>query len=103
MLPCGTSHVCACVLFALWSVNKIKDCKLSKLHFIYRSVEVSTNGPAVTLLLTNNTNGLRYSIDLTPVIKDESWPEDADEWKSRSRRGITNKTLLFLLFQTWRA
>lgn len=65
---------------------------------------MSTNGPAITLLLTNNRNRRRYSIDLTPVIKDKSWPEDADEWKSRSRGGITNKTLLFLLFQlTWRA
>ncbi|XP_029192123.2 protein mab-21-like 2 [Acropora millepora] len=57
-------------------------------------VEVSSNGPAVTLLLTNNRNGRRYSIDLTPVIKDKSWPEDADEWKSRSRGGWPNQSLV---------
>ncbi|XP_067043837.1 cyclic GMP-AMP synthase-like receptor 1 isoform X2 [Acropora muricata] len=57
-------------------------------------VEVSSNGPAVTLLLTNNRNGRKYSIDLTPVIKDKTWPEDADEWKSRSRGGWPNQNLV---------
>ncbi|XP_015767425.1 PREDICTED: protein mab-21-like 2 [Acropora digitifera] len=60
-----------------------------------RFVEVSSNGPAVTLILTNNRNRRRYSIDLTPVIKDKSWPEDADEWKSRSSRaGWPNQSLV---------
>ncbi|XP_068671833.1 cyclic GMP-AMP synthase-like receptor 1 [Montipora foliosa] len=56
----------------------------------------SPHGPAVTLIITNRMNGRVYSIDLTLVvaIKDKSWPEDADEWKERSRRGWPNQNLV---------
>ena len=46
-----------------------------------------SQGPAVTLIMTNNKTGRKYSIDLTLAIKDKSWPDDADEWKTRSRNG----------------
>ena len=49
--------------------------------------DVTCHGPAFTLKITN-TNGRVYSIDLTLVIKDKSWPEDAEEWKRRDRKGI---------------
>ena len=45
------------------------------------------HGPAVTLEITNNRNGKVYSVDLTLGIKDKSWPEDADEWRTRNRQG----------------
>ena len=46
-----------------------------------------SEGPAVTLKIINHWNGKVYSVDLTLAIKDKSWPEDADEWKTRVRRG----------------
>ncbi|XP_068671823.1 cyclic GMP-AMP synthase-like receptor 1 isoform X1 [Montipora foliosa] len=52
-----------------------------------RFVEVRSQGPVVTLIITNRMNGRKYSIDLTLAIKDKSWPEDADEWRGRPRRG----------------
>ena len=62
-----------------------------KCHLIHRFVKVRSHGPAVTLTLTNYIDEKSYSIDLVPAIKDKTWPEDADEWKARSRRG-TRKT-----------
>ncbi|XP_068762759.1 cyclic GMP-AMP synthase-like receptor 1 isoform X2 [Montipora capricornis] len=59
-----------------------------------RFVEVRSQGPAVTLIITNRMNGRKYSIDLTLAIKDKSWPEDADEWKGRPRRGWPNQNLV---------
>ncbi|XP_068727274.1 uncharacterized protein [Montipora capricornis] len=59
-----------------------------------RFVEVRSQGPAVTLIITNRMNGRKYSIDLTLAIKDKWWPEDADEWKGRSRRGWPNQDLV---------
>ena len=54
---------------------------------IFSFVEVRSQGPAVTLKIKRN--GREYiSIDLTLAIKDKSWPEDADEWKTRHRNGI---------------
>ena len=32
-------------------------------------------------------NGREYSVDLTLAIKDNTWPEDADEWSTRGRNG----------------
>ena len=61
---------------------------------ICRFVEVSSHGPAVTLLLTNSSDGKTYSIDLVPAIKDNSWPEDAIEWITRPRRGTRKGSLL---------
>ncbi|XP_031548635.1 protein mab-21-like 2 [Actinia tenebrosa] len=46
-------------------------------------IEVKSSGPAVTLKITVGCK--MYSIDLTLAIKDESWPDDADEWKTRHR------------------
>ena len=40
----------------------------------------------MTLKITRN--GKEYSIDLTLAIKDNSWPEDAEEWRTRHRNGI---------------
>ena len=41
----------------------------------------------MTLKITNRDNGREYSVDLTLAIKDKSWPEDAEEWKTRHRTG----------------
>ena len=51
---------------------------------LFRNVNVISQGPAVTLKITN-MNGREYSVDLTLAIRDKSWPEDAEEWRSRSR------------------
>ena len=69
---------------------KLETCSPFKCHLMCRFVKKSSHGPAVTLLLKND-NGKSYSIDLALAIKDKTWPEDADEWKARSRRG-TRKT-----------
>lgn len=53
------------------------------LFFSY--VEVRSQGPAVTLKIIRN--GREYSVDLTLAIKDNTWPEDADEWSTRRRNG----------------
>ena len=47
----------------------------------------------MTLKITRN--GKEYSIDLTLAIKDNSWPEDAEEWRTRHRNGIVFTELLF--------
>ncbi|XP_068762756.1 cyclic GMP-AMP synthase-like receptor 1 [Montipora capricornis] len=57
-------------------------------------VQVRSQGPAVTLIITNITNGREYSIDLTLAIKDKSWPEDAVEWIGRSRKGWPDQDLV---------
>ena len=41
----------------------------------------------VTLEITNRNNRRKYSIDVVLAIKDKHWPDDADEWKDRVRRG----------------
>lgn len=41
----------------------------------------------MTLKITNE-NGREYSVDLTLAIKHASWPEDAEEWRTRVRNGI---------------
>ena len=51
---------------------------------------VTCHGPAVTLKITNR-NGRVYSIDLTLAIKDKSWPQDAEEWKRRDRKGNSSE------------
>ncbi|XP_067042668.1 cyclic GMP-AMP synthase-like receptor 1 isoform X4 [Acropora muricata] len=66
-------------VFASLVEGAIEECGYT------RFVKKSSHGPAVTLLLTND-DGKSYSIDLAPAIKDKTWPEDADEWKARSRR-----------------
>ena len=47
----------------------------------------------MTLKITRNRK--EYSIDLTLAIKDNSWPEDAEEWRTRRRNGIVFTALLF--------
>lgn len=59
-------------------------CKLL-IHF-FSYVDVRSQGPAVTLKISKN--GKEYSVDLTLAIKDNSWPEDAEEWSTRRRNGI---------------
>ena len=56
-------------------------CKL----FIFSDIEVRSQGPAVTLKITRNRK--EYSVDLTLAIKDNTWPEDAEEWSTRQRNG----------------
>jgi len=46
---------------------------------------VACHGPAVTLKITKNKR--EYSVDLTLAIKDKSWPDDAEEWRRRARKG----------------
>jgi hypothetical protein len=58
--------------------------KLFSCLFCSHCIEVRSSGPAVTLTITH---GNIYNIDLTLAIKDETWPDDAEEWKTRSRRG----------------
>ena len=58
-------------------------CKLF-IHF-FSYVEVRSQGPAVTLKIIRN--GREYSVDLTLAIKDNTWPEDAEEWGTRHRNG----------------
>ena len=52
-----------------------------------RNVTIRLQGPAVTLKITNE-NGREYSVDLTLAIKNNSWPEAAEEWRRRDRKGI---------------
>ena len=33
------------------------------------------------------SNKREYSVDLTLAIKDKTWPEDAEEWSTRQRKG----------------
>ena len=47
---------------------------------------VECHGPAVTIKITNKSKR-EYSVDLTLAIKDKSWPDDAEEWKRRDRKG----------------
>lgn len=54
---------------------------------------MKSEGPAVTLKITRNRK--EYSIDLTLAIKDNSWPEDAEKWRTRHRNGIVFTALLF--------
>ena len=56
-------------------------CKL----FIFSDIELRSQGPAVTLKITRNRK--EYSVDLTLAIKDNTWPEDAEEWSTRQRNG----------------
>ena len=63
----------------------------------FRNVAVKSEGPAVTLKITS-TNRIEYSIDLTLAIKEKTWPEEAEEWKTRPRAGnITIDTLTYLM------
>ena len=63
----------------------------------FRNVDVESEGPAVTLKITS-TNRREYSIDLTLAIKEKTWPEEAEEWKTRRRAGnITIDTSTYLL------
>ena len=51
----------------------------------------------MTLKITS-TNRIEYSIDLTLAIKEKTWPEEAEEWKTRPRAGnITIDTLTYLM------
>ena len=51
----------------------------------------------MTLKITS-TKGREYSIDLTLAIKDKTWPEEAEEWKTRRRAGnITIDTSTYLM------
>lgn len=59
-----------------------------------RNIQVSSHGPAVTLKVTNLSSGKEYSIDLVLAVKDKSWPEDADEWKTRKRNGWPSPQLV---------
>ena len=52
---------------------------------VFSYVEVRSQGPAVTLIITRNER--EYSVDLTLAIKDNTWPEDAEEWRTRRRNG----------------
>ena len=65
-----------------------------KCHLIRRFVKVRSHGPAVTLTLTNYRNGKSYSIDLVPAIKQKTWPEDANEWIARQRRGTRKRSFV---------
>ncbi|KAL9955282.1 hypothetical protein ACROYT_G036584 [Oculina patagonica] len=58
-----------------------------------RNVTVRSQGPAITLKITNR-NGREYSVDLTLAIEHESWPEDADEWRTRRRNGWPSQQLV---------
>lgn len=51
----------------------------------FSCVEVRSQGPAVTLKIIKNET--EYSVDLTLAIKDNTWPEDAEEWSTRRRNG----------------
>ncbi|XP_078345906.1 cyclic GMP-AMP synthase-like receptor 1 [Oculina patagonica] len=63
------------------------------------NVTVRSQGPAVTLKITNRKER-EYSIDLTLAIKYESWPEDAEEWPSRrDRKGWPNQKLVQEIYQ----
>lgn len=61
----------------------VVDCKLF-IHFL-SYVQVRSQGPAVTLKIIYNRR--EYSVDLTLAIKDNTWPEDAEEWITRRRNG----------------
>lgn len=50
-------------------------------------IDVETHGPAATLQITDTNNGRVYSVDLVLVIRDKSWPEDAEGWRQRQRKG----------------
>lgn len=58
----------------------------------YRNVDVKSEGPAVTLKITEQ--GREYSVDLTLAIKDYTWPEDAEEWQTRHRNGWPKQDLV---------
>lgn len=46
----------------------------------------------MTLKITKQ--GREYSVDLTLAIKDYTWPEDAEEWKTRHRNGWPKQDLV---------
>ena len=54
--------------------------------FCNRFISQRGQGPAVTLKI--DQDGKTYSIDMTLAIKDSSWPDDAEEWRKRTRHGI---------------
>ena len=54
--------------------------------FCNRFISQSSQGPAVTLKIKQH--GKTYSIDMALAIKDSSWPDDAEEWRKRTRHGI---------------
>ena len=55
--------------------------------FHYFRFELKTNHPAVTLKFKKNGEVL-YDVDLVPVIKVKSWPDNLTKgWESRSRNG----------------
>ncbi|KAL9955284.1 hypothetical protein ACROYT_G036586 [Oculina patagonica] len=60
--------------------------------------DVACHGPAVTLKITNASRR-KYSVDLTLAIKDKSWPDDAEEWKTRRRKGWPNASLVHEICQ----
>ena len=60
---------------------------------MFSDVTVRCQGPAVTITITNR-NGREYAVDLTLAIKHESWPEDAEEWRTRRRRGNVKSDIL---------
>ncbi|KAJ7369963.1 hypothetical protein OS493_035134 [Desmophyllum pertusum] len=56
--------------------------------------DVKSQGPAVTLKIINS-NGRKYSVDLTlAIIKDKTWPRVAEEWRTRRRNGWPNQSLV---------
>ena len=57
----------------------------SQIIYFFSDIEVRSQGPAVTLKITRN--GKEYSVDLTLAIKDNTWPDDAEEWSTRRRSG----------------
>ena len=65
-------------------------CKLY-IHFL-SYVDVRSQGPAVTLKIISN--GREYSVDLALAIKDNTWPDDAEEWSTRQQR---NGNVILLL------
>ena len=65
------------------SCSWLMFCKLF-IHFL-SYVQVRSQGPAVTLKIIYNRR--EYSVDLTLAIKDNTWPEDAEEWITRRRNG----------------
>lgn len=69
----------------------IQDMK-SKGHWRDVTVTVKSGGTAVTLEISKD--GREYSVDLTLGIKDNTWPEDAEEWKTRQRKGWPKRNLV---------
>lgn len=75
---------------------------LCKFIYLFSYVEVRSQGPAVTLKITRD--GREYSVDLTLAIKDNTWPEDAEEWSTRRRNGtvsLASKGWFSLTMELW--